>query len=72
MANHKTIRRQRAQGATFKWLCNAYGLSWTELKTILADSPPAKIDAGEQRRRAIEELRREGHSEEVIRANFGA
>lgn len=65
------LRRQRAQGFTLKSLCDRHQISMAELRALL-DLPkfatrPKLLDE----QRAIAQLRREGHSEEVIRANFG-
>jgi len=65
------IRRQAKQGHTAQWLCKTYGLTRTELKAILSTNPRRVADKEYERRKAIEELRSEGHSEAVIAAVFG-
>ncbi len=65
------IRRQAKQGHTAQWLCKTYGLTRTELKAILSAVPRKAVDKEYERRKAIEELRSEGHDEAVIAAVFG-
>lgn len=67
----RQIRRQQAQGATYKSLCAKYGLTRSELTAILREPVREKLSEERQLERAIEELRSEGHGEDVIRANFG-
>lgn len=65
------IRRQARQGHTVAWLCKTYGLTRTELKTILGESSRQPIDEDYRRRKAIDELRDEGYSDAAIAAVFG-
>lgn len=65
------LRRQRAEGYKLDWLCEKYGVSMAEIRTLLELPKFATRPKLSERDRAIAQLRREGYSEEAIKAVFG-
>lgn len=65
------LRRRRAEGHTLKWLREKYGLTMAEVRDALGLPKIVTRPKLSEEDRAIAQLRREGYSEDVIRANFG-
>lgn len=70
----EAIRRKRSQGYTIKQICKEHGVT-PQVVARICGTPsggrPKGLKCDENRERAIEQLRREGYSDDLIRASFG-